>query len=47
MMGFALCERCGVPIAAFGPNTCDMCRTACIPPAKLTQVKKKSSVRRR
>lgn len=45
MMGFAFCERCGVPITAFGPSACDRCQSATLPRAKRVQVKKKIRAR--
>jgi hypothetical protein len=42
MMGFAFCERCGVPIAAFGPSACERCQSAVVPRIKRVRVKKKA-----
>jgi hypothetical protein len=42
MMGFAFCERCGAPIAAFGPSACDRCQPAVVLRPKRVRVKEKA-----
>ena len=45
MMGFAFCERCGVPIAAFGPTVCDRCQLASVLQTKRVRITKKVRTR--
>ena len=45
MMGFAFCERCGVPITAFGPTACDRCQLASAPQMKRVRITKKARIR--